>query len=139
VDIDAAGNATHYSFADSWADAHCAPAGQSASFLTSVTNALGQSEHATYNSCSGAMATATDANNNTTSFSYSDPGHLDRLTQVNFPDGGITTYAYADHHRDQAPAGRHRRHLDGPPRHDGRPRPPHRQRHRNHRRPVVPH
>lgn len=53
--------------------------------------------HATtfsYNYHTGNVASTTDPNSQTTSYTYSDP--LNRLTQVSYPDGGQTGYCYTD-------------------------------------------
>ena len=51
-----------------------------------------------YNFNTGQVTSATDvSNNNTTTYEYSDP--LDRLTQVNLPDGGRTTRVHMDTHQ----------------------------------------
>jgi RHS repeat-associated protein len=83
---------TTFSYADSWGNAACAPiGGTAAAYRTSVTNALNQVTSSTYNSCSGTVASTTDPNNQTTTFSYDLMG---RLTQTNLPDGGQATRAF---------------------------------------------
>ena len=85
---------TTMSYADSWGNSACAPgSGNAAAYLTSVTNALGQITRATYNSCSGTMASLTDVNSQTSTYSYD---LLNRLTQTSLPDGGQTTICYTD-------------------------------------------
>jgi len=87
-------HSTQFSYADSWADASCAPAsGTVAAFPTRVTNALNQFSTATYNSCTGTLATATDPNNLTTTFNYD---LMDRRTQTNRPDGGQTSTCFSE-------------------------------------------
>lgn len=51
---------------------------------------------ATYNLATGQVATATDANGQITVFTYADPGHLDRLTNVKRPDNANLTTSYND-------------------------------------------
>jgi YD repeat-containing protein len=75
--------ATQYAFPDSVATG---PAG----------NQLTTS--ATYNVTTGQIASATDANQKTTSYAYNDPGHLDRLTDVQRPDNLHITTGYDDLH-----------------------------------------
>lgn len=94
ITTDPNNNSTTFSYADSWGNSACSPSGgTAAAFVTSVTNALSQASHSTYNSCAGTVASATDANNQTTSFSFD---NMDRETQINFPDGGQTSYSYTD-------------------------------------------
>jgi len=85
-------HATTFSFADSWGNSSCAPTGgNAAAYLTSATNALSQTSSSTYNSCSGTVASATDPNNQTTTFSYDLMG---RSTQANLPDSGQATRTF---------------------------------------------
>jgi YD repeat-containing protein len=58
-----------------------------------MTNALGQSTNYSYFSCTGLQGSATDANNQPTSYAYD---MLGRETRVGYPDGGSTTYCYTD-------------------------------------------
>ena len=51
---------------------------------------------ATYNLSTGQIATATDENQQVTTYTYNDPGHLDRLTDVDRPDGIHITSAFND-------------------------------------------
>ena len=44
----------------------------------------------------GKPTSTTDVNSNLTSYAYNDPMGLDRLTDINAPDGGWTTFAYHD-------------------------------------------
>ncbi len=91
---DPSGHTTMFSYADSWGNASCLPTGgNAAAYRTSVTNALGQITRAAYNSCTGTVASTTDANNQTTTFSYD---LMNRLTQTNFPDGGQLSTSYND-------------------------------------------
>ncbi|MDQ1639477.1 MAG: hypothetical protein QOF62_2816, partial [Pyrinomonadaceae bacterium] len=50
-----------------------------------------------YDYSSGLPTSTTDANGQTTNYEYNDP--LERLTKVNNPDGGRTTYIYVDTHQ----------------------------------------
>ncbi len=61
---------------------------------TTVTNPLNQSTSQTYDFNTGAVTSRTDANNQTTTYRYSDS--LGRLTEVDYPDGGITKKFYTD-------------------------------------------
>lgn len=51
---------------------------------------------ATYNLTTGQIATSTDENGQVTTFTYADPGHLDRLTDIRRPDGTHATQVYND-------------------------------------------
>jgi RHS repeat-associated protein len=53
----------------------------------------------TYHLPTGQVAAATDANGKTTTYTYSDAGHLDRLTDVGRPDGIHITNSYDDVYR----------------------------------------
>src|SRR5712692_29491 len=77
-------HATTFDYGDSWGNSACAPTGgNGAAYVTSVTDALSHVSHKTYNSCTGTVASATDVNNQTTTFSYD---LLNRYTQTNLPD-----------------------------------------------------
>src|ERR1700687_3065450 len=51
---------------------------------------------ATYNAYTGQVATSTDENGKVSSSSYSDPGHMNRLTSITRPDNAQITYSYDD-------------------------------------------
>src|SRR5205085_2902574 len=90
---DPSANRTTSSYADSWANSACAPTGGSgAAYRTTVTDALNHSSHATYNSCTGTLASSTDQNGQTTTFHYD---ALERLTEIDLPDGGKQLMSYA--------------------------------------------
>ena len=91
--IDPNGNQTSYSYADSWASAACVPSGTAAAFPTKTTNAMGQFSTKIYSACTGTVASATDANNNTTTYSYDT---FDRPQEILFPDKGSKTFCYSD-------------------------------------------
>src|SRR5439155_18725150 len=81
------GHATSFSFADSWNDTTCLPTGGSAAaYRTSATNALSQTATSKFNSCSGTIASTTDANGQIATNSYDAMG---RLTQTSLPGGGL--------------------------------------------------
>jgi RHS repeat-associated protein len=85
---------TSFSYVDSWGDTHCAPTGNAAAYATRVTNALGQAINNTYNSCSGTLASAKDANNLTTTHSYE--LMLRRTQTTNLADNGQSTACYSE-------------------------------------------
>jgi hypothetical protein len=87
------------------------PRGYSTSFewqngyLTKVTNSLSQVKQYSYNSYTGQKQSFTDANNQTTTYSYLDPtsgapDSLNRLRQITLPStvsgSGYTRYFYTD-------------------------------------------
>ena len=91
---DPAGHTTTFSYADSWANTTCTPSGgNAAAYVATITNALSQRSASQYNSCTGTVASVTDANNQVTSFTYD---YLGRLLQQTAPDTGQTTVTYAD-------------------------------------------
>jgi RHS repeat-associated protein len=90
---DPKGNPTTFSYADSWGNAACAPTGGAQAYLTGATNALGQSASSKFNSCTGTLASITDANSNPTSFTYDSYG---RALTSSSPDGGSASVSYTD-------------------------------------------
>jgi len=79
---DPGGNSTSYGYTDNWSNDACAVIGSS-SYLTSVTNAKGQTRSFAYNSCTGTLGSSTDANSQTTAYAYD---ALGRGTAVCYPD-----------------------------------------------------
>jgi YD repeat-containing protein len=69
------------------------PSGNTAGFVTSVTNAKGQTSHAKYYACTGLPASATDANGKISTTTYD---VLDRVSSVVAPDGGTRSLCYSD-------------------------------------------
>jgi RHS repeat-associated protein len=68
-------------------------AGAAAAYRTTVTNSLGHQIKSTYNSCTGTVASATDANNQVTTFAYD---LMDRRIATNTPDLGQTSVCFSD-------------------------------------------
>ncbi len=91
--IDPLGHRTSFDYTDSWGNTSCTPVGQAKVFATTITNALGQPITKSYNSCAATIASVTDLNAKTTTFSY-DP--MNRLKNVTKPDGGATENTYDD-------------------------------------------
>lgn len=80
-----AGDSSHtvtYSYSSNYAGA----------YLTTITNPAGQSFSYAYDLSSGALTSEADPNSQQTRATYV----LGRLTQVNYPDGGQTSYCYTD-------------------------------------------
>jgi RHS repeat-associated protein len=70
--------------------------GCSSSFPTTISLPLSLSRSLTWN-CTGAVITSfKDENSKTTNFTYTDPNKFWRLTETDYPDGGVTTTAYSD-------------------------------------------
>jgi RHS repeat-associated protein len=75
-------SATQYAFADS--------------VVGGNSNGPQLTTSATYYLTTGQIKTVTDENGQVTTYTYSDPGHLDRLTDLRRPDGIHFTNAYDD-------------------------------------------
>jgi RHS repeat-associated protein len=85
---------TTFSYADSWGNSTCTPTGGSAAaYVTQITNPLNQITRSKYNSCTGTQSSTTDANSQTTTYSYD---ALARLIQTNLAGGGQTSVCYSD-------------------------------------------
>jgi RHS repeat-associated protein len=91
--IDPLGHRTSFDYTDSWGNTSCTPVGQAKVFATTITNALSQPTSKSHNSCTATIASVTDLNAKTTTFSY-DP--MNRLKNVTKPDGGATENTYDD-------------------------------------------
>ena len=77
--------------------------GNTNAYLTRKTDPLGHAESFSYNFNDGHLTSETDVNGKVTSYSYNTPPSgcsfadgLDRLSEVDYPDGGKTTYCYND-------------------------------------------
>ncbi len=105
-DMTASGNfKTAYVYTDpgSWD-----PNGNSNAYLTSITDPLGHARNFSYDYSSGKLTSSTDeyisgVSPNTTTYKYNTQAQqctttdgLDRLTEVDYPDGGVTSYCYND-------------------------------------------
>jgi RHS repeat-associated protein len=99
---DPKGNITQYSFADSFTDS--GPSNPTNGYLTKITHANGLYSTNQYSYALGYLTTSTDLNpGNQTSYKYgttvsgcSTNDYLNRPTEVDFPDGGVTTNCYDD-------------------------------------------
>jgi RHS repeat-associated protein len=87
---DPLGNKTTYNRTDSWFQSTCAPSGQGAAYVTTLTNALSQKTTYKFDSCTGLLASVTDPNSQITSYTYD---FLNRLAETSFPpmSGGTPT------------------------------------------------
>lgn len=99
-DVSGSNHTTTYSYGNNFTlissgqNAAYSPANTPNVYLTKITNALGQSENFGYDYNNGQLTSSTDANNQTTTYLYNDL--LARPTLFKYPDGGQTTYSYAD-------------------------------------------
>ncbi|AEU36103.1 RHS repeat-associated core domain protein [Granulicella mallensis MP5ACTX8] len=91
--IDPLKHQTSFDYTDSWSNSICAPSGAGKEYLTKTTNAAGQVTTSKYDSCTGEIASTTDSNLQTTSWTYD---VLNRPKQISYPDGGQTSYCYSD-------------------------------------------
>jgi len=92
---DPRGNITNYSYADNYSSG--TPPGPTNAYLTQITypnTGVAQVEKFAYAYASGEVTSSTDKNNLVTTDKYVD--NLARLTETDFPDGGVTTIAYND-------------------------------------------
>ena len=85
---------TGYNYGDFWGNSTCAPSGGNAQiWATAAVNHLNQVIQQARNSCTSTLATAIEANNQSTTYTYDS---VDRLSQINYPDQGQKTYTYVD-------------------------------------------
>lgn len=87
------GNITKFGYDDAWYENTCAPSADAQAYLTSITNAKGQTNYYQYDSCTGELGSSTDPNQQVTSFAYDNMG---RTKLVNYPDGGWDKNEYTD-------------------------------------------
>jgi YD repeat-containing protein len=97
-------NTTNYTygatpFIDTCKDVSSSGVTPASSLLTNIaypsSNGIAHTESFDYNCSTGNLASSTDENGQTTSYSYADP--LSRLTQTTYPTGwGMSTIAYDD-------------------------------------------
>ena len=104
-DISSTSHTTTYSYADSFtilsgsSNIAYTPGGNTNSYLTKLTNALGQNKAFTYDFNNGQLTASQDQNDINagragTTYIYDDL--LARPTQVTYADGGQTEYVYSD-------------------------------------------
>jgi RHS repeat-associated protein len=104
---DARGITSTVSYADTFADGSRGTYAFPTSTTSAVPDPTGQRGASTpltsstvYDYYTGHVTSTTDANGKTTTAQYEAGAYkLDRLTQVNRPDGGRTTYTYVDQHQ----------------------------------------
>jgi RHS repeat-associated protein len=100
-DMTGSNHTTTYSYTDSYSSG--TPSGNTNSYVTTVTDALSHANTFKYSYTDGRLTSSTDANGNPTTYKYNTPPSgcgftdgLDRIGEVDYPDGGKTTYCYND-------------------------------------------
>ena len=109
------------------------PYGNSDAYLTSITDPLGHMRSFSYDYSSGKLTSSTDeylpgGTGNTTTYIYNTEAQqcsttdgLDRLTEIDYPGGGVTSYCYNDsvpkHHHEPTVE---RLHVEDEHKHNGR-------------------
>jgi hypothetical protein len=100
-DMSGTSHTTTYSYADNPSGGNAA--GNSNAYLTLVTDPLGHTEQYSYHYAIGALTGLIDQNRQPTTYKYnirpqgcSFTDTLNRLGEVDYPDGGKTTYCYND-------------------------------------------
>jgi RHS repeat-associated protein len=105
-DVTGTNHTTTYSYADSYSSG--TPTGVTNTYLTKVTHpttsgGVTLTESYKYSYADGQLTSATDANSNITTYKYnttptgcSFADGLDRLTEIDSPDSGVTTNCYND-------------------------------------------
>jgi RHS repeat-associated protein len=93
-DISGSNHRTTYLYTDNFASGTGTAPGQTNAYLTQVTDPLGHRNKFAWGYNDGLIRSATDPNNQITSYQYSDP--LLRLTNITYPDNGQTTVTYND-------------------------------------------
>ena len=92
---DARGNTTSYSYTDSFTGgAAPSPTNAFPTLVTYPNTGVPHTESFSWGYSDGQPRSHTDQNGKITTYAYNDP--LDRITQIQSPDGGTTTYAYND-------------------------------------------
>ncbi len=97
---DPRGNATTYSYADSYTvlsggvNISYTPTGNTNANLSKITDTLSHTESFTYDFNNGQLTASTDQNGRSTKYLYNDA--FSRPTLVNYPDQGQTTVSYND-------------------------------------------
>ncbi len=95
-DMTGTSHTTTYSYADSYSSG--SPPGNTNAYLTQTVhptvNGVSHVESFSYGYADGQLSASNDENGQTTSYIYND--NLDRLTEVDYPDGGKMTRSYND-------------------------------------------
>jgi len=100
-DMTGSNHTTTYSYTDSYSSG--TPPGQTNAYLTNIRDPLGHITTFTYGYADGQLTSSTDPNLQITRYKYntppstcSYPDGLDRLSEIDYPDLGQTTYCYND-------------------------------------------
>lgn len=100
-DMTGTSHITSYSYADNYSSG--TPTGLTNAYVTKIVDALSHITKFSYSYFDGHLTSVLDPNNQTTTYKYnttpsgcSYADGLDRLTEVDLPDGGQTTYCFND-------------------------------------------
>jgi RHS repeat-associated protein len=99
-DMTGTSHTTQYSHADSYTvlsggqNVAYTPSANTNAYLTKITDPLGHSRSFMYDYDNGQLTVSKDKNQQSTTYLYNDS--FARPTDVNLPDGGVTTYTYQD-------------------------------------------
>ncbi len=99
-DMTGSTHTTTYSFTDSYSSG--TPPGATDTYVTKITNALGQFSTFTWGYADGQLTSAKDPNSQVTNYKYGitpsgcSPDLFDRLGETDYPDGGVTSICYND-------------------------------------------
>ena len=100
-DMAGSNHTTTYLYTDAYSSG--TPPGATNAYLTKITDALGHSTTFTYAYSDGQVTASTDPNSQVTRYKYNTPpagcsftDGLDRLSEIDYPDTGKTTYCYND-------------------------------------------
>jgi RHS repeat-associated protein len=106
TDVSGSSHTTTYSYTDGFASGTGTPPGATNAYLTTVTYPNTGTAHSrtfTWGYTDGQLRSSTDENSQPTHYQYgtlpsgcSYHDYLDRLTEIDYPDGGQTTYCYND-------------------------------------------
>jgi RHS repeat-associated protein len=92
--------ADHYTVLSGGSNVTYTPSVTTNAYLTQITDPLGQTANFTYDFNNGQLTVAKDLNSQTDNYIYNDP--FARPTQMNYADGGQTSFAYNDATYNQA-------------------------------------
>jgi RHS repeat-associated protein len=99
-DMTGSNHTTTFSYADNF---DSPPSSNTNAYLTKITDSLGHISTFKYAYSDGQLIQSADANSQTTAYIYNTPPSgcsfadgLRRLSQINYPDGGQTTFCYND-------------------------------------------
>jgi RHS repeat-associated protein len=97
ADMSGSTHTTTYDYHDNYASGTGTPPGQTFAYLWTVTDPLSHIDTFSWGFNDGLIRSHVDKNSLATSYAYSDPGNMARLTQIGYPDGGLTNVFYGDY------------------------------------------